>query len=136
MAERGEQARVLPQVPVKLLIVDGRTAILPLAGDGASTPGQARAVVVTDSALTSALQVLFDQLWGQATPLRLTASAGTDPVTTLINLLASGMKDEAIARQLGVSGRTLRRRIAEVQDQLGATSRFQAGLQAARRGWR
>ncbi|HET6988905.1 MAG TPA: helix-turn-helix domain-containing protein [Kribbella sp.] len=136
MAERGEQARVLPRVPVKLLIVDGTTAILPLGGNGASTPGQARAVVVTDSALTSALQVLFDQLWGQATPLRLTESAGTDPVTALINLLASGMKDEAIARQLGVSGRTLRRRIAEVQDQLGATSRFQAGLQAARRGWR
>lgn len=133
MAERGEQSRVLPQVPVKLLIVDGTTAMLPLAGGGSSRPGQARAVVVSDSALTSALQVLFDQLWGQATPLRLAATA--DPNQTLINLLASGMKDEAIARQLGVSGRTLRRRIAQVQEELGATSRFQAGLQAARRGW-
>ncbi|HET6738205.1 MAG TPA: transcriptional regulator TrmB, partial [Kribbella sp.] len=110
MAERGEQSRVLPQVPVKLLIVDGTTAMLPLAG-GSSRSGQPRAVVVSDSALTSALQVLFDQLWGQATPLRLAASA--DPNQTLINLLASGMKDEAIARQLGVSGRTLRRRIAQ-----------------------
>jgi hypothetical protein len=135
MAERGEQSRVLPHVPVKLLIVDGTTAILPLAGDGPSTPGQARAVVVTDSALTNALQALFDQLWGQATPLRLAEPATVDPDTTLINLLASGMKDEAIARQLGVSGRTLRRRIAQVQEQLGATSRFQAGLQAGRRGW-
>jgi len=132
MAGRGEQARVLPQVPVKLLIVDGTTAMLPLAG-GPST-GQPRAVVVSDSALTSALQVLFDQLWNQATPLRLTESA--DPAGTLINLLASGMKDEAIARQLGVSARTLRRRIAQVQEELGATSRFQAGIQAARRGWR
>ncbi|MFG1905764.1 transcriptional regulator TrmB [Kribbella sp. NPDC048928] len=133
MAERGEQSRVLPQVPVKLLIVDGTTAMLPLAGGGSSRSGQPRAVVVSDSALTSALQVLFDQLWGQATPLRLAANA--DPNQTLINLLASGMKDEAIARQLGVSGRTLRRRIAQVQEELGATSRFQAGLQAARRGW-
>jgi DNA-binding NarL/FixJ family response regulator len=41
-----------------------------------------------------------------------------------------------IARHLGVSGRTLRRRIAQVQEQLGATSRFQAGLRAGRRGWR
>ncbi|GAA0929047.1 LuxR family transcriptional regulator [Kribbella koreensis] len=137
MAERGEQARVLPQVPLKLLIVDGTTAILPLAGDDKPTsPAQARAVVVTDSALTNALQVLFDQLWGQATPLRLTESDAVDPAASLINLLASGMKDEAIARQLGVSGRTLRRRIAQVQEQLGATSRFQAGLQAARHGWR
>ena len=140
MAERGEQSRVLPQVPVKLLIVDGTTAILPLDGGGSAADrmpsGQARAVVVTDSALTSALQVLFDQLWGQATPLRLTESSSVDPTTTLINLLASGMKDEVIARHLGVSGRTLRRRIAQVQEQLGATSRFQAGLQAGRRGWR
>ncbi|MEV6415222.1 LuxR C-terminal-related transcriptional regulator [Kribbella sp. NPDC051718] len=140
MAERGEQARVLPQVPLKLLIVDGTTAILPLAGDespGSQTPpAQARAVVVTDSVLTNALQVLFDQLWRQATPLRLTESDAVDPAASLINLLASGMKDEAIARQLGVSGRTLRRRIAQVQEQLGATSRFQAGLQAARHGWR
>ncbi|TDU83677.1 regulatory LuxR family protein [Kribbella voronezhensis] len=136
MAERGEQARVLPQVPLKLLIVDGTTAILPLAGDNPPDhrpSGQARAVVVTDSVLTNALQVLFDQLWAQATPLRLSEAA--DPATELINLLASGMKDEAIARQLGISGRTLRRRIAQVQDQLGATSRFQAGLQAARHGW-
>jgi DNA-binding CsgD family transcriptional regulator/sugar-specific transcriptional regulator TrmB len=136
MAERGEQARVLPQVPLKLLIVDGKTAILPLAGENPpdSRPsGQARAVVVTDSVLTNALQVLFDQLWAQATPLQLTSAA--DPATDLINLLASGMKDEAIARQLGISGRTLRRRISQVEEQLGATSRFQAGLQAARHGW-
>lgn len=137
MAERGEQARVLPQVPLKLLIVDGTTAILPLAGDDQpATPSQARAVVVTDSVLTNALQVLFDQLWSQATPLRLTESDAVDPAAALINLLASGMKDEAIARQLGISGRTLRRRVAEIQEQLGATSRFQAGLQAARHGWR
>jgi DNA-binding CsgD family transcriptional regulator/sugar-specific transcriptional regulator TrmB len=136
MAERGEQARVLPQVPLKLLIVDGKTAILPLAGENPpdSRPsGQARAVVVTDSVLTNALQVLFDQLWAQATPLRLTSTV--DPVTDLINLLATGMKDETIARQLGISSRTLRRRISQAQDQLGATSRFQAGLQAARHGW-
>lgn len=134
MAEHGEQARVLPHVPVKLLIVDGTTAILPLAPDGPSRP-EARAVVVTDSALTSALQVLFDQLWNQSVPLRLSGSDRLDPARRLVNLLATGMKDEAIARQLGISGRTLRRRIAQIQEQLGASSRFQAGLQAARRGW-
>ncbi len=102
MAERGEQARVLPQVPLKLLIVDGTTAILPLAGENPpdSRPsGQARAVVVTDSVLTNALQVLFDQLWAQATPLRLTSTA--DPVTDLINLLAhrhEGRDDRSSAR--------------------------------------
>ncbi|MFI5728857.1 LuxR C-terminal-related transcriptional regulator [Kribbella sp. NPDC051587] len=132
MADRGEQSRVLPQVPVKLLIVDGSTAMLPLAGDTPTTT-QPRAVIVTDSVLTSALQVLFDQLWRQATPLHL--AAAETPDTQLLNLLASGMKDEAIARHLGISPRTLRRRITHLQDSLNATSRFQAGLNAGLRGW-
>lgn len=140
MAEAGEQARVLPRVPVKLLVVDGTTAVVPLAGDGREMvggirPGQARAVILTESALTSALQVLFDLLWDQAAPLRLTGTPAKDPARTLLGLLASGMTDDAIARRLGISGRTLRRRIAQVQDQLGAANRFQAGLQASRRGW-
>ena len=45
------------------------------------------------------------------------------------------MKDEQIARELGLSLRTVRRRVAEVLDELGATSRFQAGVEAVRRGW-
>ena len=50
-------------------------------------------------------------------------------------LLHAGLKDEAIARQLGLSERTLLGRITDLSTRLGATSRFQAGAQAARRGW-
>ena len=124
---------MLPSVPVKLLVVDVDDCHLAPGERRAARP-EARAVVVSDSALTSALQVLFDQLWNQAVPLRLSASDGDDPATTLVNLLATGMKDEAIARQLGISGRTLRRRIARARA-APASSRFQAGLQAARQGW-
>jgi DNA-binding NarL/FixJ family response regulator len=53
----------------------------------------------------------------------------------IVELLAVGMKDEAILRQLGISERTLRRRIAALLARLGATGRFQAGVQAAHRGW-
>jgi len=53
----------------------------------------------------------------------------------LLTLLASGMKDEAIAHHLGWSYRTTRRRIADVLSKLRAETRFQAGLHAARRGW-
>jgi DNA-binding NarL/FixJ family response regulator len=45
-----------------------------------------------------------------------------------------GAKDETIARQLGVSLRTVRRRVAELMDELGASTRFQAGMEAVRRG--
>lgn len=45
-----------------------------------------------------------------------------------------GSKDEALARQLGVSLRTVRRRVADLMDEFGATTRFQAGMEAVRRG--
>lgn len=45
------------------------------------------------------------------------------------------MKDEAIARHLGVSLRTLRRRVSDLQERLGAASRIQLGVRAAQRGW-
>ena len=44
------------------------------------------------------------------------------------------MNDKAIARQLGVSERTAHRRVAGLMTRLGAESRFQAGVQAARNG--
>jgi DNA-binding NarL/FixJ family response regulator len=52
----------------------------------------------------------------------------------VLELLQLGLKDETIARQLGISLRTVRRRIAMVMDEVGATTRFQAGIEAARRG--
>ena len=39
-----------------------------------------------------------------------------------------GLKDEAVAKKLGVSVRTVRRKIYELQQRLGADSRFQAGV--------
>lgn len=49
----------------------------------------------------------------------------------LLAALARGGRDEIVARRLGVSTRTFRRRLAELMRQLGATSRFQAGAKAA-----
>ncbi|MFF4189615.1 IS5 family transposase [Nonomuraea sp. NPDC001831] len=50
----------------------------------------------------------------------------------LIALLLTGLTDEAIARQLGIGYRTAQRRIDELMARLGAHTRFQAGVQAAR----
>lgn len=134
MVELGEQARVLPSVPVKLLVVDGCRAMLPLTSSAA---GGYCAVVVWHSAVTEALQKLFEMAWQQATPLGRPVGDGELPEgeRTLIRLLAAGLKDEAVARHLGVSLRTLRRRVSELQERLGATSRFQLGVQASQRGW-
>ena len=47
----------------------------------------------------------------------------------------TGATDDVIARQLGISPRTLRRRLHDLFDELGASNRFHAGVEAARRGW-
>ncbi|MGO1057161.1 hypothetical protein [Crossiella sp. CA198] len=53
----------------------------------------------------------------------------------VLELLASGITDEAAARIVGFSVRQLRRRVAALMARLEAASRFEAGVAAARRGW-
>ncbi|MCO1578038.1 hypothetical protein M8C13_19995 [Crossiella sp. SN42] len=53
----------------------------------------------------------------------------------VLELLASGITDEAAARVVGFSVRQLRRRVAVLMARLEAASRFEAGVAAARRGW-
>ncbi|MGX1668137.1 helix-turn-helix transcriptional regulator [Streptomyces sp. NPDC055400] len=139
----GEQVRVVASAPLKLLLVDGRMALIPLTGS--ETRQRHRSVVVHGSTLTDALQELFEVVWRQASPLRargqlpdrrLAREEGlTAAEQELVELLGSGLTDEVIARHLGVSDRTLRRRVRELQDRLGSTGRFQAGVRVAQRGW-
>lgn len=140
MVGLGEQARVLPRVPTKLIVVDRRDAVLPLTGSDEGR--RTTAAFVRRSGLSDALVELFEAHWAVATPVF--ASATTpQPADSeispedraLLQLLNAGLKDEAIARQLDLSQRTFRRRIADLTQRLGATSRFQAGTQAMRRGW-
>jgi sugar-specific transcriptional regulator TrmB/DNA-binding CsgD family transcriptional regulator len=133
----GEQARVVPRVPLKMVVVDARAAVIPLSTSEEGT--RSTAIVVHQSRLCDALIELFEATWAQGTPIFATAarqSGGLDPVdSALLSLLNAGLKDEAAARQLELSERTVRRRVADLVERLGATSRFQAGAQAVRRGW-
>jgi DNA-binding NarL/FixJ family response regulator len=54
---------------------------------------------------------------------------------TIVRLMAAGVADASIARQTGISQRTVERRVRFVMDRLGARTRFQAAVQATRRGW-
>lgn len=133
LADAGEQVRVLPSVPMKLYLADDRLALLPLQGRPAEVGA---ALVIHPSGLLDALGKLFEGLWNRALPLGLPASEiGTSESERqrLIALLLSGLTDQAIARQLGISYRTAQRRIAALMAELGATTRFQAGVQAALR---
>jgi DNA-binding NarL/FixJ family response regulator len=58
----------------------------------------------------------------------------SDDEDAVLRMLAAGMRDQAIARQPGVSRRTAARRTERILELVDASSRFQAGTQAARRG--
>jgi DNA-binding CsgD family transcriptional regulator/DNA-binding transcriptional ArsR family regulator len=131
----GEQARTLPTLPLKLYIYDQRLAIIPLTDSHASEA----MVIIHRSALLDALVALFEAYWSRARPIN-PAPAGTgddltDQEAEVLTMLGAGLTDQAIARQLGVSLRTARRRVSTVMDRVHASTRFQAGAAAAHRGW-
>ncbi|MEU7926656.1 helix-turn-helix domain-containing protein [Micromonospora sp. NPDC049801] len=150
----GEQARVLDRLPVRLAIVDGRTAICPLVPDRYG--GEPSAAVIGRSQLLDALLALFESHWRVATRLRLDdplsgatsehrRDTGDDrpadgyrpdaDEARLLSLFVAGVPDKSIASQLGVSRRTVQRRLADLMDAAGVDTRPGLAFQVARRGW-
>ncbi|GAA2996835.1 helix-turn-helix domain-containing protein [Actinokineospora diospyrosa] len=128
--EAGEQARALPDVRLKMMIADRRVALLPLSFDESETGAR---IVVHRSPLLVTLVACFDLLWERATPIG-TALRGTHRDKEMLALLAAGRKDAAIMRSLDITQRTMTRRMSALLTELDATTRFQAGVQASRRG--
>nr|WP_258545376.1 HTH domain-containing protein [Micromonospora provocatoris] len=135
----GEQARVLDRLPVRLAVVDGRTAVCPLVPD--RDGGEPTAAVIGRSQLLDALVALFESHWLMATPLGPSgdrAATGYQPdgdEARLLSLFVAGVPDKSIASQLGVSRRTVQRRLADLMAAAGVDTRPGLAFQAARRGW-
>ncbi|MDP9862397.1 MULTISPECIES: helix-turn-helix transcriptional regulator [Streptosporangium] len=131
----GLEVRVTPVIPTRMLIYDRQVAIVQ------SEPGDLAggAVLIRGTLLVRSLTALFETVWTAASeprdiPRAADGAALTDQQTAVLRLLATGAKDEAIARTLGVSTRTVTRIVGELTALLGAGSRFQAGVRAARLG--
>ncbi|MFF0365922.1 helix-turn-helix transcriptional regulator [Micromonospora sp. NPDC005087] len=85
-------------------------------------------------------------MWDRATPLRLApATALIDDVDRqgaptptdrqILSLLMTGLPDKAVASQLGISLRTVQRRLRQLMDATGSATRMQLGWFVARNGW-
>lgn len=135
---RGEQARLVPTLPLKLAIADRRVALVPLTPD---QPPMEASALVHPCGLLDALIELFEVLWERAAPLHLHPPTGehdgglTARDRELLALMVTGMKDEDIAAHLDVTVRTVGRRVAHLMDAAGAQTRFQMGWHAGRRDW-
>lgn len=136
----GEQARTVPSLPFKMMIVDRRTAVMTLDGQ---SPAAASTLLIRRGALVEALCQLFEFVWEKATPI-FAVRDGREPdpqfgehwmesTKALIPLMAAGLNDKAITQELHISASTLNRRVADLMRMLGARTRFQLGVHLAQK---
>jgi len=140
--ELGIELRVVPAVPLRVVIVDRELALVPMGPRDDGQPVR-DALLVHPSGLLDALLSLFDFVWASAS--RVVASpSGVDEVsadvlepldTKMLALLLAGLTDATIGAQLGLSLRTVQRRVRQLMDRAHVDTRLQLGYEAGRRGW-
>jgi DNA-binding CsgD family transcriptional regulator len=135
LTEHGGQIRTTPEALERMLIFDRKIAILPLEPPGTQPGGS---VVITHAPVVEFLHRGFERLWSSAVVFEDTDSpyeeVSVDIKVSLLRLMASGLKDDAIAHRLGIATRTCRRYVSSIMDELNVTSRFQAGVKIAQLG--
>ncbi|WP_416978094.1 DNA-binding response regulator [Streptomyces sp. T028] len=135
LVDNGAQVRIAATtLPHETIIIDRRFAILA----GLNAPGGREYTLTTAPSLVGGVYTLFEAAWETATDLK-GFLRGEQPrldaeSRSVLRALGSGATDETAARELGMSLRTYRRRVAELLDALEAGSRFQAGMRAGELG--
>lgn len=148
LRDAGAEVRVASVLPFRLVMVDGLVAYVPEQPRdddlGADEQREMAALEIRDPSLIALFRAVFEFCWvhGSTEPALGAAPAAEEAQEDLdsrelsmVRMLGQGLKDDAIARSLGISSRTLRRMMTEVMRKLNADSRFQAGAHAAVRGW-
>ncbi|MEV7190618.1 helix-turn-helix transcriptional regulator [Streptomyces sp. NPDC093510] len=127
----GGRVRTLHQLAGRLVVCDRTTAYVFHEGQGV--------VEIRHTAVVAHLAAVFDDAWERARPVAGPATARTrepqivDEVRrAVMRLLVSGLTDDAIARRLGVSRRTVAGHVAAISGDLGSQSRAQLGYLIAR----
>lgn len=121
------------------MFIDRRTMVLTSPRTPAPAVRSPRAYTVSAAPpLVDGAYALFEAAWENATELQTFLSEERPLIDaqtgSVLRTLTSGVTDEAAARELGISLRTYRRRVAELLVTLNASSRFQAGVRAGEMG--
>ena len=117
--------------PLQALVVDDRVVL--------SEFGDRRVTLIRVPEIVHAIGTLFESVWSSAVPAMNGSIIFDCPHRSVIarrilSALHAGVPDEVAARELNVSVRTYGRYVAEIMWALGASSRFQAGVRAAKTG--
>lgn len=135
MAAKGVQIRIASTpIAYETFVLDRRYAILA----GERSGGGREYTVTTGPSVVGSVHALFEAAWASATDFDVLLRGGRPELDadsrTVLRALTSGATDEVAARELGLSLRTYRRRVAGLLAVLGADSRFQAGIRAGELG--
>jgi hypothetical protein len=131
-AAMGEEQR-LSVVPVPALkVMEGEAVVVGEAAPGPADryPGSG-VLLLRTSLLVRTFTEIFEGWWHGC--VAMPGDEVGDARGRLLGLLAAGCKDETVARLLGTSVRTVRRRVSELMEETGAATRFQLGVEVARR---
>ncbi|MGV9313667.1 DNA-binding response regulator [Streptomyces sp. NPDC003691] len=127
------EARITESVPFKIIVADRSVAAVPIDLDLHDNG----VLLIRDPIVVQAL-VRTHQAWWETgeDPARRVRPPGPPPhLRPVLEAILAGLTDDAAAARLNMSGRTYSRRVGELMAALGTTSRFRAGVEAARRGW-
>ncbi|MFJ9884737.1 LuxR C-terminal-related transcriptional regulator [Streptomyces sp. NPDC091287] len=127
----GVQVRTVKEIPLKLIICDNEVAMLPLHGRGADVDPS----LVLRGGLVNIALSLFDTVWERARPYGATGMDIDAMDASVLRLLLAGLTDSAVASQLGLSSRTVQRRIKALMLRAGVNTRMQLGWHARHHGW-
>lgn len=142
--DRGQEIRMVQSLPSKLLIIDDSVAIAQLDEGGLA---HSEIAVVRPGGLLDTLIFSFESLWRSALQLREAPGGRVDPFLAspadlddpgdreVLTLLLAGYTDAAVANRLGISLRTVQRRVRRLMDLAGTDSRVLLGWHARDRGW-
>lgn len=130
----GGQVRTCDDVFERFIVFDRSTAFVLAADD----EDAGEAAVVHEPIVARSLGRIHQHVWQSATRFLPSRSGYGSTLgvlkSSILSLLAAGLTDDAIARRVGMSERTLRRHIAAIMRDMAAESRFQAGVAVARAG--
>ncbi|TDD28677.1 HTH domain-containing protein [Actinomadura sp. KC06] len=121
----GADVRTHDEVFDRLIIVDRRICFLP------GPPGGGTAVAVTVPAVVRYLADVFDRVWQRSDPFATGAAIPAE--SRIVRMLIAGETGTVIAKRLGVSDRTLAKRIARLKSDYGVLTHFQLGYELGRR---
>lgn len=132
-ADAGEEQRVTPGLRMTCMVNDTGMSLVHLKDENGAPHG----LMIADRALSFAIREVCRWAWHIGVDWHPEAAAtdrtdGEAQARNILRMMAAGASDAAIARHLKISQRTVERRVRAIMDRLNATTRFQAGVLAAR----